>query len=358
MTRRMQVALFWLSALAALLIVLFILRAILLPFLAGMALAYALDPIADWFERRGFNRTTASVIILTLAIGVFALLLLLIAPVLVDQLAEMVNRLPDTMERLQNLFRSFVDSRFGAFLGLDSESLNKSLASFMAGGTEFLTRLAPSLWSGGVALVNILSLFIITPFVAFYMLRDWDKMIARIDALLPRDHADEIRGLARQMDAKVAAFVRGQMLSGLLLGAFYAIGLLLVGLNYGLLIGLASGIISFIPYAGFTAGFVISIVIALVQFWPEWPPLVAVVVVFMLGQLLEGYVLQPRLLGSMVGLHPVWLLFALFAFGALFGFVGLLIAVPAAAALGVLLAHGIEIYRSSALFRGDDADPA
>ena len=198
-----------------------------------------------------------------------------------------------------------------------------------------------------------MSLFIVTPFVAFYLLRDWDKMIARIDALLPRDHADEIRDLARQIDHKVAAFVRGQMLSGLILGVFYAAGLLLVGLNYGLLIGIASGIISFIPYAGFAVGFVISILVALVQFWPDWIWIAAVVAVFWAGQLLEGYVLQPRLLGSMVGLHPVWLLFGLFAFGLLFGFVGLLIAIPAAAALGVLLHHGIELYRASGVFRGD-----
>lgn len=357
MTRRQQVAVFWLSALAVLLVVLFVLRAILLPFAAGMALAYALNPIADWLEQRGFNRSVAAVIILTLALGVFALMLLLFAPVLVRQLADLIERLPDTIERLQDLFSSFIDSRLAAFLGFDAESLRQSLTGFMASGTQFITGLIPSLWSGGVALINILSLFIITPFVAFYVLRDWHRMIARVDALLPRDHADEIRELARQMDLKVAAFVRGQMLSGLLLGAFYAVGLLIVGLNYGLLIGLAAGIISFIPYAGFTAGFVVSMLVAVGQFWPEWPWIAAVVVVFMLGQLLEGYILQPRLLGSMVGLHPVWLLFALFAFGALFGFVGLLIAVPAAAALGVVFTHGVVLYRASALFRGNETDP-
>jgi predicted PurR-regulated permease PerM len=138
----------------------------------------------------------------------------------------------------------------------------------------------------------------------------------------------------------------------LILGIFYAAGLFIVGLNYSLLIGIVSGIISFIPYAGFTVGFVISIMVALVQFWPDWFWIAAVVVVFLAGQLLEGYVLQPRLLGSMVGLHPVWLLFGLFAFGLLFGFVGLLIAVPAAAAVGVLLQHGVELYRASPAFRG------
>ncbi len=170
---------------------------------------------------------------------------------------------------------------------------------------------------------------LVTPFVAFYLLRDWDVMVGRVDHLLPRDQAGEIRRLAREIDQKVAAFVRGQLLVGFLLGIFYAAGLVLIGLNYGLLIGLASGILSFIPYLGFTVGFVTSITIALVQYWPNWPWLAATVAVFLVGQLLEGYILQPRLIGRNVGLHPVWLIFALFAFGLLFGFVGLLVAIPA-----------------------------
>jgi len=354
--RRQQVALFWLVALAVLLVVLFILRKILFPFVAGMALAYMLDPVADRLEERGLNRHAATIVILVVAVILLALLLLLVGPVVFNQLGDFIQRLPSTIEQLQGLLSSFLDSRWAQFLGLDSESLRSSLSRFMTSGTAVITTLVPSLWSGGLALINILSLFIVMPFVAFYVLRDWDKMIARIDALLPRDHADEIRQLARQIDRKVAAFVRGQVLSGLILGVFYAVGLFIVGLNYSLLIGLVAGLISFIPYAGFAVGFVISIVVALVQFWPHWISLVAVVAVFMLGQLLEGYVLQPRLLGSMVGLHPVWLLFGLFAFGLLFGFVGLLLAVPAAAAVGVLVQHGVELYRASAAFRGSDPD--
>ena len=145
--------------------------------------------------------------------------------------------------------------------------MTPSLGRFFTGGSDLLAKLVPSLWSGGLALLNVLSLFVITPFVAFYLLRDWDKMVARIDDLLPRDHADEIRFLASQIDRKVAAFVRGQMLSGLILGIFYASGLFLVGLNYGLLIGIIAGFISFIPYAGFAVGFVISILVAFAQFW-------------------------------------------------------------------------------------------
>ncbi len=205
-----------------------------------------------------------------------------------------------------------------------------------------------------MTVLDVGSLFVVTPFVVFYLLRDWHHMMAWVDGLLPRDHADEVRRIARAVDEKVAGFVRGQMLSGLVLGMFYASGLVIIGLNYGLLIGLAAGILSFIPYFGFAVGFVVSIVIAVVQYWPDWIWLAATVAVFMLGQLLEGYILQPYLIGKRVGLHPVWLLFALFAFGLLFGFVGLLVAIPAAAAIGVLLHFGIQRYQASSLYRGDN----
>jgi predicted PurR-regulated permease PerM len=274
-----------------------------------------------------------------------------------NQLSEFIQHLPNTVQQLQGVVTSFLDSEWAHYLGLSSENA-PSLGGFFTGGSDFLAKLVPSLWSGGMALLNVASLFVITPFVAFYLLRDWDKMVARIDALLPRDNADEIRFLANQMDRKVAAFVRGQMLSGLILGVFYASSLFLVGLNYALLIGIIAGFISFIPYAGFAVGFVLSIGVAFAQYWPDWIWIGAVVVVFIAGQMLEGYILQPRLLGSFVGVHPVWLLFGLFAFGLLFGFVGLLLAVPATAAVGVLLHHAIELYRASPVFRGEEPPQA
>ena len=358
MTRRQQVALFWMAALIGLLVVLYVLRSILLPFVAGTALAYALDPLADWLERRGLARPAATIAILIFALILLVLLLLLIGPIVFNQLSDFVQRLPTAIEELQRLLSSFVDSEWAQFLGLEAESLRDSLTGFLSGDSDLVSRLLPSLWSGGVALLNIAALFIITPFVAFYLLRDWDKMIARIDAVLPRDHAAEIRLLAGRIDHKVAAFVRGQMLSGLIMGIYYVIGLFAVGLNYSLLIGMVAGMISFIPYAGYAVGFVISIGVAIVQFWPEWIWILAVAAVFQAGQLLEGYVLQPRLLGSMVGLHPVWLLFGLFAFGLLFGFVGLLIAIPATAAVGVLAQHALELYRASPIFSGEEPPQA
>jgi predicted PurR-regulated permease PerM len=353
MTRRQQVVAFWIGGLLVLVLLLFVFRQILLPFVAGAAIAYALDPVADWLERSGVNRTAAtSAIVAVLVIAIVATIVLL-APLLLNQTVDFLQRLPSYVARLQEMFGSALDSEWGHFLGIDPDSIRASITSFMSRGVDLVTALIGSVWTGGRALVDLFSLVLVTPFVAFYLLRDWDVMIGRVDRLLPRDQADEIRGLAREIDQKVAAFVRGQLLVGFLLGVFYASGLVLIGLNYGLLIGLASGILSFIPYLGFTVGFVTSITIAIVQFWPNWPWIAATVAVFLIGQLLEGYVLQPRMIGRNVGLHPVWLIFALFAFGLLFGFVGLLVAIPAAAAVGVLLRFGVERYRASPLYRGN-----
>jgi predicted PurR-regulated permease PerM len=353
MTHRQQALAFWIGGLVLLVLMLALFRQILLPFVAGAALAYALDPVADWLQRNGFNRLAATSTILVVLLVAFAAVIIVLVPLLINQTIDFVQRLPNYIARLQEMFGSVLNSEGAKFLGIDPESVRASLTSFMSRGVDVATTLIGSIWTGGRAIVDVLSLVVVTPFVAFYLLRDWDQMIGRVDRLLPQDHAEEIRRLAREIDQKVAAFVRGQLLVGFLLGVFYATGLVAIGLNYGLLIGLASGILSFIPYLGFTVGFVLSIIIALVQFWPDWPWLLATVAVFLVGQLLEGYVLQPRLIGRSVGLHPVWLIFSLFAFGLLFGFVGLLIAIPAAAAIGVLTRYGIERYRASPLFRGN-----
>ncbi len=358
MNRQVQIALFWLGALAAAVAALVIFRAILLPFVAGFALAYALDPVASWLERRGVSRAVAALIIVVLILILFVAVFILIVPVLINQLVDFLQQLPSLISRLQTMLGPWLESDWARYLGINAENLRASLTGFFTSGADVVQTLLASLLTGGRTVVDIASLLFVTPFVVFYGLRDWHRMIAWVDGLLPCDYADDIRGLARAMDEKVAAFVRGQMLSGTVLGMFYAAGLVGIGLNYGLLVGLAAGILSFIPYFGFTTGFVASIIIALVQFWPNWIWLAATVAVFMAGQVLEGYVLQPYLIGTRVGLHPVWLLFALFAFGLLFGFLGLLIAIPAAAAVGVLFHFAILRYQASPLYRGRVASKA
>jgi predicted PurR-regulated permease PerM len=343
---------FWGVALLTLLILLFVFSSILLPFVAGAALAYLLDPLADWFERQGFSRLAATMTLLVLFIVILVALMLLVLPILINQLILLAENVPYYLERLDFLINSILQSSWAESLGVDPAAVRSSLASLLSQGTSWFTTVVTGLWSGGLAVINILALLVVTPVVAFYLLYDWDRMIDLVDSWVPRDSVEEVRLLAREIDRVLAGFVRGQALVSLTLGTFYAAGLVLLGVNFGFLIGLAAGVVSFIPYLGTTLGFVVSVGIALLQFWPDWVMPVAAATLFITGQLFEGYVLQPYLIGTNVGLHPVWLMFALFAFGLLFGFVGLLMAIPIAAAIGVLVRYALARYLASPIYRG------
>ncbi len=349
--------LFWGLALVTLLVLLFIFSSILLPFVVGAAIAYLLDPIAHWFERQGFSRLAATMTILVLFIVVLVALMLLVLPIVVNQLILLAENLPSYVERLDVLIRSILQSAWAESLGVDADAVRASLTGFLSEGATWLTTVVTGLWSGGLAIINILALLVVTPVVAFYLLYDWDRMIALIDSWIPRDSVDEVRMLAAEIDRVLAGFVRGQALVSLTLGTFYAAGLVLLGINFGFLIGLVAGIVSFIPYLGSTLGFVVSVGVALLQFWPDWVMPLATAALFISGQLIEGYVLQPYMIGTNVGLHPVWLMFALFAFGLLFGFVGLLVAIPIAAAIGVLVRYALARYLASPLYRGTGTGP-
>jgi predicted PurR-regulated permease PerM len=343
---------FWLGAFLVFVAFLVVFSNVLLPFVAGMAVAYGLDPIADWLERRGLSRLAASLVILVGFVILLVLLVVLFVPLLANQLAGFIEKIPTYAQQLQALVEAMLATRVGQMLQIDADQLKSSMGAIMSEAAGWLSTLLKSIWSGGSALVDIAALFVVTPVVAFYMLIDWDRMVARIDSWVPRDHVETVRDIARDIDHAIAGFVRGQGLVCVLLGGIYAIGLMLVGVNFGLLIGIGAGILSFIPYVGTTVGFVVGVGVAIVQFWPEWQWIGATVLVFAVGQFIEGNILQPRLVGGAVGLHPVWLMFALFAFGALFGFVGLLIAVPAAAAVGVLMRFVLARYLTSPIYRG------
>lgn len=352
---------FWLGAFLVFVVFLVVFSDVLLPFVAGMAVAYGLDPIADWLERRGLGRLSASLVILVGFVVLLVLLVLLIVPLLANQLAGFIENIPSYAQQLQALVTAMLDTRVGQMLQIDADQLKSSMGTLMSEAAGWLSTLLKSLWSGGSALMDIAALFVVTPVVAFYMLIDWDRMVARIDSWVPRDHVETVRAIARDIDHAIAGFVRGQGLVCILLGCIYAFGLMLVGVNFGLLIGIGAGILSFIPYVGTTVGFVVGVGVAIIQFWPEWGWIGATVLVFVVGQFIEGNILQPRLVGGAVGLHPVWLMFALFAFGALFGFVGLLIAVPAAAAVAVLMRFALARYLTSPIYRGrtdGDGPPA
>ena len=346
-------AVFWTLATLCLSLFLYMFSSILLPFVAGMVLAYFLDPVADRLQRLGLSRLLATIVILVLFIVTFALLLIILVPVLASQMSDFIARLPSYVARLQELIANRDSQWLKDFIGVDASVIRNSLDSLLQQGAGFLTTLLQSIWSSGKTLVDVVALFVVTPVVAFYMLLDWDRMVTKVDSLVPREHVYTVRSIARDMNKAVAGFVRGQGTVCLLLGIIYAVGLTVVGLNFGLLIGLFAGLISFIPYFGSLIGLVVALGVGMVQFWPEWGHILGVAVAFGVGQFIEGNILQPKLVGHSVGLHPVWLMFALFAFGSLLGFTGMLIAVPTAAAIGVLVRFIIGRYQQSPLYTGD-----
>lgn len=340
---------YWGIATAVFVLVLWVLGDVLVPFLLGMAVAYVLDPVADWLERHGFTRMWATLLITLLALVALIVLLLLLIPTLARQATQLVEVGPQIAQNVE----VFIKERFPSVIEEDSilrRSLSDVGETIRSRGGEFV-RAAFSSLSG---LVNLVVLFVIVPVVSFYMLMDWDRLVAEVDSLLPREHAPMIRKLAAQIDDTLAGFIRGQGLVCVILGTYYAVALMAVGLQFGLVIGFTAGLLTFIPYVGAIVGGVLSIGLALFQFWGEWIWIVVVWAIFQSGQFVEGNILTPNLVGSSVGLHPVWLIFALSAFGTLFGFVGLLVAVPVAAVIGVLARFLAERYRASKLYRGLD----
>ena len=345
-------ALLWGGAALALLATLWLLGDVLLPFLLGGAVAYFLDPVADRLERLGLSRALSVTVISVVAVLLFVAVVVPAAITLADQLSALVTQLPGFIDALLDP-EGPLAARFPVLLGLQPriEALvaNAGTALQERGGL-----IASGLLTAGRGLLGVVLLLVVVPVVAFYLLLDWDRMVERVDELLPREHAPTIRRLAREIDRTLAGFLRGQGTVMLVLGTFYAAALMAVGLNFGLVIGALAGLVTFIPYVGAIVGGGLSVGVALVQFWGEWGWIALVAGIFAAGQMLEGNVLTPKLVGGSVGLHPVWLIFALSAFGAMFGFIGLLAAVPIAAVIGVIARFAVERYRASALYHGQE----
>jgi predicted PurR-regulated permease PerM len=351
MTLQKQVT-FWAVAFLLFILVLWLLSPILLPFIAGLVLAYFLDPVADALERLGLPRLVATAVILLLSILLLVLIVLLVVPILGDQIVKFAGDLPSLMQSLLARFNEVAPQWVKDAIAKSGTDIQGSISDIAGKAAGWTATLLASIWSGGMALVNILSLMVVTPIVAFYLLADWDHLVAKLDGWLPRDHAAQIRTIFTDIDAAMAGFIRGQGTVCLLLGAFYALALTIAGLKFGLVIGLAAGLLSFIPYVGALVGGLMAIGVGLVQFWPDFSSILIIIGIFVAGQFIEGNFLSPKLVGSSIGLHPVWLMFALFAFGYVFGFVGLLLAVPLAAAAGVLVRFALNQYLASKLFRG------
>lgn len=350
MTRDRQ-TIFWIVGLLLAAALIHLLSGILLPFVAGMAVAYFLDPIADKLEERGVSRGLATFLILLSFFIVMIGILLLLLPLLQNQFVELASLLPTVIESLQGHIQALFEELRAELPPEAFQKLREAAAGYAGKIVSLLTGFLANVWSGGVAFFNLLSLVVITPVVAFYLLRDWDLITAKIDSWLPRHAASIIREQILAIDATIAGFVRGQASVCLVLATIYGVGLTVVGLKSGLLVGLGAGFISFIPYVGAGTGMIVGITIAMFQF-SDWIWIAVVAGIFLFGQTLESYFLTPKLVGDRVGLHPVWIIFALLAGGSLFGFTGVLLAVPAAAVIGVLIRFAITQYLDSPLYTG------
>ncbi|QGX97806.1 AI-2E family transporter [Roseovarius faecimaris] len=340
---------YWGIATLVFLLALWLLGDVMLPFVLGGAVAYFLDPVADRLEKMGFSRAVSVAVITFIAIMIFVIMVLLILPTLINQAVALFEAAPQLAQNL----REFLTTRFPQLVEPES-TLHRSLLAVGETVSQRGGELLNSLLTSAASIINIALLFVIVPVVAVYLLYDWDRMVAAVDDLLPRDHAPVIRDLAGQIDRTLASFIRGMGTVCLILGSYYAIALMLVGLQFGLVVGAFAGLITFIPYIGALLGGALAIGLALFQFWGDWLSIGLVGAVFVLGQVIEGNILTPKLVGGSVGLHPVWLIFALSVFGMLFGFVGMLVAVPVAAAIGVLARFVIGQYKASRLYRGLD----
>ncbi len=328
----------------------YMLRAILLPFIVGFAIAYLLDPSVDRLEAAGLSRTLATVAITGAFFAIAIFLLLMLYPLLQAQAAGFLAQVPEYAERIRGIAIPFLEGSFpGLELG-DLDGMRSVAADFAKQSVVWLGDALGNLWRGGFVLFNLVSLIFVTPVVAFYLIRDWDRIVAAIDDLLPRHDAEIIREQMLQIDEALSGFIRGQGSVALVLGVFFAVGWSLAGLDFGLLIGLGSGVLAFIPYVGAVIGFGTAFIVGLVQFGIDPFHLGLITAVFVVGQTLDGLFLTPHLVGERIGMHPVWVIFALMAGGALFGFVGIFMAVPVSAVIVVLLRFGIARYQSSNIY--------
>ncbi len=359
---------YWGIAAFALIFLLWALGAVLTPFILGAAIAYFLDPIADRLELWGLSRVMATVVITLTGMFTFLLLFLLVLPTLIGQLGQLISTIGQIFQDLPQIWESLKDWLGTRFPNLDvqgsfmTEQLTKLGNAIQSRGGDLVT----ALLSSAQGIINVVVLLVIVPVVTFYLLMDWDRMVAQLDDLLPRDHQETVRNLARQIDRTLASFIRGQGTVCLVLGTYYAVALMIAGLNFGLIVGFIAGLISFIPYIGALVGGVLAIGLALFQWWGgtevvdgetivtsiNWLRIGIVAAIFGIGQFLEGNILTPKLVGSSVGLHPVWLIFALSVFGSVLGFVGMLVAVPVAAIIGVVARFLIAGYKDGQLYKG------
>ena len=339
----------WLATLAVVVAVVVLLRDILLPFVAGIALAYLLNPVVERMARLGVNRTVAALGIFGLFIIGVGAVMVLVAPLLGTEVADFIEKVPQYIRQLQAFANNPGRPWLRKIIGEGLSEAEKSSGQLTSAAADWIPTLLRSLWSDSRALLSLFSLLVVTPIVTIYLLIDWKRLIATIERSIPAAQRETVLALAGELDDTIAGFLRGQGTICIILAFYYALALRLIGLNHGILIGLAAGLISFIPYLGSLTGLVLSLCVVVLQFWPSWTMIPVVLGIFLAGQAIADYALAPYLIASRVQLNPVWIMFAIAAFGYLFGFVGLLIAVPLAAAIGVVIRFAMRRYQLSQL---------
>ena len=345
---RLNSTLFWLLVAIMMAFSFYFLRTILLPFVIGIAVAYFLDPLVDKLEERNWNRSLATLFTLFVFLALVIFLVLLLVPVLTNQLKNFAQFLPIVKDKLQLII--------DLVAGMLNNKVDAKILDVPASGlVKWSTKMLGGVIDGGAAIADLLSLILITPLVAFYLLRDWDLMVEKVYEWFPMRHKDTLREQLNSIDKTLAAFVRGQGTVCLILASYYAITLTMSGLEFGVVIGVFAGLISFVPFVGAIFGGLLSIGLAYLQF-EVWTNIIIIAGIFILGQILEGYILTPKFIGEAVGLHPVWVIFSLLAGGVLFGFLGVLLALPTAAIVGVLFRFCIDRYKTSAYYNGSSEE--
>ena len=329
---------------------LYLLGPVLTPFLAGAMLAYILKPGVEWLARHKCPRGVASALMIVLTLLLAVLLVLILVPLFTKQVNELSLKVPAVLSRLNEQLAPKIQEWFGVTLQLDAQSIKQFLSDHWQSAEGVIPKILSSLKLGGLALVGVLGTLVLIPLVLFYLLLEWDDMIVRIDAFVPRRYSEYVRGIAREIDLVLAEFLRGQLSVMGLLALYYAIGLWLGGLDFALPIGIITGLLVFVPYLGFATGLAMAVMVALLQF-DNATGMIIIAVVFGFGQVLEGFFLTPKLVGNRIGLHPLAVIFALLAFGQVFGFFGVLLALPASAVLLVALRRVNAAYLAGSFYQ-------
>lgn len=338
-----------LLALSAFVLCIWLLGSMLLPFVVGAGLAYVCDPMVDRLERFGLSRTGGVIVVFAVVMLVSALLALLLLPVLEQQVNTLIRSLPRYAEWIQTTVNPWLGHLSSSGHPFDVESLKKLISENWSSAGGLASTIAKRAFSSGTALFAMIVNLLLIPVIMFYLLRDWDRMVAWIRVQLPRRHVGTVTELALETNKVLGHFIRGQLLVMAVLGSIYIVGLWLAGLDLALVIGLGAGLVSFVPYVGVVSGLSVSTVAILVQTGEPFQ-VVWVLLVFGIGQVMEQMVLQPLLLGDAIGLHPVWVIFAVLAGGQIFGFLGVLLALPVAAVVAVIVRYGGRRWRESRLY--------